>query len=193
MELKTESNIYTIGEEEVPNLVSPKTEILSVGPSISYTYENICFFEFFQCKAFKLSYSTILLIFMFISRKISVRNIENDPLTRDVSVEQRHCRYTDENILDVHKYYSYSACTVQCRKDQQLSTCNCTSHLIPNMPQSMHCHVDGLRCLSDHYEELSVVIAKWSNKKGVVCDCLPSCTEIDIGVVHDTRDEYINF
>lgn len=124
------------------------------------------------------------------SRTISVRNIENDPLTRDVSVEQRNCRYNDENILDVHKYYSYSACSVQCRKDKQLRMCNCTNHLMPNVPQSMHCHVEGLRCLNDHYEELAVVIAKWSvGKRGVVCDCLPSCTEIDIGVVHDTRDK----
>lgn len=37
MELKIESNIYTIGEEEVPSLVTPKTEILPVGPYISYT------------------------------------------------------------------------------------------------------------------------------------------------------------
>lgn len=37
LELKTESNIYTIGEEEVPSLVTPKTEILAVGPYISYT------------------------------------------------------------------------------------------------------------------------------------------------------------
>lgn len=37
MEIKTESNIYTIGEEEVPNLVTPKAEILAVGPYISYT------------------------------------------------------------------------------------------------------------------------------------------------------------
>lgn len=127
--------------------------------------------------------------FLSSRRTISVRNIENDPLTRDVSVEQRNCRYSDENMLDVHKYYSYSACSVQCRKDKQLKICNCTNHLMPNVPLSMQCHVEGLRCLNDHYEELAVVIAKWSDKKGVVCDCLPSCTEIDIGVVHDTRDK----
>lgn len=28
--------IYTIGEEDVPNLVTPKSEILSVGPYIAY-------------------------------------------------------------------------------------------------------------------------------------------------------------
>lgn len=122
---------------------------------------------------------------------ISVKNIENDPLARDVSVEQRNCRFSDENILDVHHFYSYSACSVQCRKDKQIQMCNCTSHLMPNTPQSMHCTLDGLKCLNNYYEELSVVIARWSiGKKGVVCDCLPSCTEVDISVVHDTRDKY---
>lgn len=127
---------------------------------------------------------------MFRSRTISVKNIENDPLTRDVSVEQRNCRYSDESILDVHKYYSYSACSVQCRRDKQLLVCNCTNHLMPNVSPAMHCHVDGLRCLNEHYEDLSIVIASWSvGKKGVVCDCLPSCTEIDLGVVHDSREK----
>lgn len=120
-----------------------------------------------------------------------MKNIENDPLTRDVSVEQRSCRYLDENVLDVHNYYSYSGCLVQCRKDKQMQLCNCTSHLMPNVGKGSHCDIEGLRCLNEHYEELSVVIAKWSTgKKGVVCDCLPSCTEVDVSVVHDARDKY---
>lgn len=55
---------------------------------------------------------------------------------------------------------------------------------------AIHCNMSGLMCLNDHYEELSVVIAKWSTgRKGVVCDCLPSCTELDIAIVHDSRDK----
>lgn len=73
----------------------------------------------------------------YFRRQLSIRNIENDPQTRDVSVAQRICRFSDENILDVHKYYSYSACSVQCRKDQQLKMCNCTNHLIPNTRKSV--------------------------------------------------------
>lgn len=123
---------------------------------------------------------------------ISLKNIENDPQTSSVSVEQRKCRFIDENILDVHKYYSYSACSVQCRKDRQMEICNCTSHLMPNTDQSLHCSMEGLRCLNDNYEELSVVITKWTfGRKGVVCDCLPSCTEIDVSVVHDSRIKYM--
>lgn len=111
-------------------------------------------------------------------------------MTRDVSVEQRKCRFPDENILNVHKHYSYSGCSVQCRKDKQLQMCNCTSHLIPNTNQLMHCNMTGLKCLNEHYEDLSVVIAKWSHgRKGVVCDCLPSCTEIDITVIDDSREK----
>lgn len=37
MEVLTEANIYSIGEEDVPNLVTSKTEMLTVGPYISYT------------------------------------------------------------------------------------------------------------------------------------------------------------
>ena len=52
----------------------------------------------------------------------------------------------------------------------------------------------GLKCLNEHYEDLSVVIAKWSyGRRGVVCDCLPSCTEVDISIVHDARDKYVKF
>lgn len=62
---------------------------------------------------------------------------------------------------------------------------------MPNTPNAVKCSIEGLRCLNEHYEELSVVIAKWSKKKkGVVCDCMPSCTELDIAVVHDGRDKY---
>lgn len=51
---------------------------------------------------------------------------------RDVAIENRKCRYSDENTLEVYKRYSYSACIVQCRKDAMLRICNCTHHLMPN-------------------------------------------------------------
>uniref|UniRef100_A0A336MNG8 CSON004271 protein n=1 Tax=Culicoides sonorensis TaxID=179676 RepID=A0A336MNG8_CULSO len=155
----SEAFVYTFGAEDVPNLVTPKSDVLQIDH------------------------------FLYYKRKILIKNIENDPDTREVSISQRNCRFRDENILDVHRYYSYSACSVQCRKREQLRICNCTSHLMPGTPPSKHCDMNGLVCLNEHYEELSVVIAKWSyGRKGVVCDCLPSCTEVDISVVHDNRE-----
>ncbi|XP_055858500.1 sodium channel protein Nach isoform X3 [Episyrphus balteatus] len=159
MDVLTEANIYVLGEEEVPNLVTPKTEILTVGPYVSYL------------------------------RFISKKDIQNDEQTRSTSVQQRNCRFNDENILNVHKYYSYSACIVQCRKDKQFRLCNCTSHLMPNTPEWLYCNMTGLQCLNEYYEDLSVVIAKWSyGRKGLVCDCLPSCSEVDISTVLDSKE-----
>ena len=36
MEVLTEANVYIVGEEDVPHLVTPKSDILSVSPYISY-------------------------------------------------------------------------------------------------------------------------------------------------------------
>lgn len=80
---------------------------------------------------------------------------------------------------------------VQCRKTEQQNLCNCTSHVMPNTDSSQHCDIYGLVCLNEHYEDLSVVVASWSKlrkRKGVVCDCLPSCNEVDILTVHEARD-----
>nr|XP_029729201.1 sodium channel protein Nach-like [Aedes albopictus] len=159
----TEAYVYTLGEEDVPNLITPKSEVLLIDYYIAY------------------------------KRQISIKDIENDPETKQISVQQRKCRYPDENILDVHAYYSYSACSVQCRKDKQLQICNCTSHLMPNTDLALKCNMSGLVCLNAHYEELTIVIPKWSTgKQGVVCDCLPSCTEVDIAIVHDSRESIYN-
>lgn len=131
-----------------------------------------------------------------ISRYVSKRDIENDEEIRQTSVHQRNCRFPDENILNVHRYYSYSACTVQCRKDRQMELCNCSSHLTPNSPDHELCNMDGLECLNQNYEDLSVIIAKWSRRrgrKGLVCDCLPSCTEVDITTVYDSKDNIYGY
>lgn len=123
-------------------------------------------------------------------RHIAKRDIQNDEEIRDTKVSQRNCRFNDENNLDVHRYYSYSACTVQCRKDKQLELCNCSSHLAPNTPSHQMCNMDGLECLNRNYEDLSVIIAKWSkSRRGLVCDCLPSCTEVDITTAVDSKDK----
>ena len=123
-------------------------------------------------------------------RFIAKRDIQNDEQIRETRVSQRNCRFRDENTLDVHHYYSYSACTVQCRKDRQLELCNCSSHLSPNTPAQQLCNMEGLECLNRNYEDLSVIIPKWSyGRRGLICDCLPSCTEVDISTIHETKEK----
>lgn len=200
--------IYILGEEDVPHLLTPKADILAVSPYISYKWD-LLLNSWFIALVF-----TLLLCpwcFFLSRRQIAIRNIENDPQTRSVSVKLRSCRYSEENYLHVHQYYSYSACSVECRMRQQLRVCNCTNHFIPNIREfhcgvqgsiviltslitvpEKHCDIQGLKCLSDNYEELTVVIPHWSHgRKGVVCqDCLPSCTELDVSVVHDSVEKW---
>lgn len=63
---------------------------------------------------------------------MAINEIENQEEVRDVSIQQRNCRFMEESNLDVYPFYSYSACCVQCRKDAQLKTCKCAHHLMPN-------------------------------------------------------------
>ena len=61
-----------------------------------------------------------------------MKNVENELEVHDVSIEQRNCRFPEENYIQVHEFYSFSACSVQCRKDEQIKLCACNSHVIPN-------------------------------------------------------------
>ncbi|KAL4713973.1 hypothetical protein ACJJTC_005604 [Scirpophaga incertulas] len=120
-------------------------------------------------------------------RLITIRNIENDVGARSITPEKRKCRYTNENSLNVYRHYSYTACTVQCRKEAQLRVCNCTNYFMPNVPYDMHCNVTGIICLNGHVNIISVLKAKWSSRPGLYCNCLPSCTEAEITIVRDFK------
>ncbi|KAL1130441.1 hypothetical protein AAG570_011689 [Ranatra chinensis] len=62
-----------------------------------------------------------------------VNEIDNDPTLKYVPVEQRNCRFPNENILKSYRYYSYSACVVDCRAKAQIKLCNCTHHFMPKL------------------------------------------------------------
>lgn len=104
-----------------------------------------------------------------------------------MSIEQRKCRFIFENNLDVYRQYSYSACLVQCRKNAQRKYCGCNHHYIPNLQSAPHCDVEGLKCLNENYYNISVLKASWANRTGLICDCLPSCTEMELSVVKDDK------
>ncbi|KAJ3650977.1 hypothetical protein Zmor_017048 [Zophobas morio] len=157
LEINGFANVYILGEQEVPSLTTLTTDVMQITPHIHY------------------------------HRFLAIKEIDNQPEVKDVSIRQRKCRFNDESDLDVYRYYSYSACCVQCRKDAQMRICGCAHHLMPNIPASTHCNITGLYCLSKHYNELSVLKPYWANRTGLVCDCLPSCTEIELAVIKDDK------
>ncbi|KAG6443740.1 hypothetical protein O3G_MSEX003027 [Manduca sexta] len=106
-------NVYIMNEEEVPALTTTGSDIMVVGPEIYHR------------------------------RYISIRNIENDAGARMIAPKKRKCRYTDENFVDIYRHYSYTACTVQCRKEAQLRLCNCSNYFIPNVAEHLKCNLSG--------------------------------------------------
>ncbi|KAL3270747.1 hypothetical protein HHI36_021272 [Cryptolaemus montrouzieri] len=149
--------VYLLGEQEVPTMTTFTTDVIPISPH------------------------------MHVHRFIAIREIENQPEVKDVSVEQRKCKFTYENDLGIYRHYSYSACCVHCRKNAQLKVCGCVHHLMPNVPKEFFCDINGLYCLNKYYNNLVVLKAHWSNRTGLVCNCLPSCTEFEMSVIKDNK------
>ncbi|XP_031330649.1 sodium channel protein Nach [Photinus pyralis] len=157
LQLSGITDVYLLSHQDVPCLTTPKSDVIQVAPHIRF------------------------------KRSIVLEEIVNQLEVRDVSVEQRNCRFPEESDLATYKYYSYSACNVECRKDAQLAKCNCTHHYMPNTDISKQCDIRGLECLNQHYNDLAVLRAHWANRPGLVCPCIPSCTDMEMTVIRDDK------
>ncbi|KAJ1527770.1 hypothetical protein ONE63_007725 [Megalurothrips usitatus] len=153
LELRVQSNVHIHSAEDVPFLNSLSSEVFVAAPLIHKRFG------------------------------IAVREIENEPGVRDTSTQQRKCRFHDENDLTVYRFYSYSACITECRKQAQIKQCNCTTHLMPNAKEEEICTLEGLMCLYVHYTNFSVLKTSWSRKEGLYCPCVPACTEPEYNIV----------
>ncbi|XP_072949205.1 uncharacterized protein [Epargyreus clarus] len=77
---------------------------------------------------------------------------------------------------------------VSFRKDAQMRLCNCTNFFMPNVPEHIKCNISGIICLNEHVDNWSILKARWSPRRGIYCDCLPSCTEAELSNVKDFQD-----
>lgn len=106
------------------------------GGSGNYKYSIILSFQFWHatnvlCGLFHIYFYPHFLSPIH-SRILNVKYVQNDPQAKELSISQRNCRFPYENYVEVHPYFSYSACSVQCRLDEQRRLCNCSSHIMPN-------------------------------------------------------------
>ncbi|XP_055906306.1 pickpocket protein 19 [Eupeodes corollae] len=119
--------------------------------------------------------------------QLSVQSTTNDPDVREISPQFRRCRFPDENFKDSsYKYYSFTTCVSDCLKRLQNQTCGCISYnyLVKNDDKSPLCDYEGFLCLdqSDLLRPRPTILQPWRSN-GLVCKCLPSCTEHEISVV----------
>ncbi|XP_072948821.1 sodium channel protein Nach [Epargyreus clarus] len=154
-EVLIHSMVYTLGEDEVPSITTLQSSTLKIIPGNVYR------------------------------RQVVVRNIENDPLTAETTPKQRACRFHSENEDGLYPQYSYSACTVRCRKMAQKRMCNCNDHFMLDTPEQERCNLSGIWCLQTHASQLTALKPKWATRSGLSCDCLQSCDETEITVIKD--------
>lgn len=120
----------------------------------------------------------------------SIMEVVNEPEVLLTAPEIRQCRFPHEVPEGYHyKHYSYSVCIVECRIQAQLHLCNCTHHLSPATYKDLYCNLEGLKCLTRNYRMLSKLKVPGMNETGLVCNCLPSCTEPDYNIVSKKLDE----
>ncbi|KAG6443734.1 hypothetical protein O3G_MSEX003032 [Manduca sexta] len=147
--------MYTLGEDEVPSITTLQSSLLKIQLGNYYR------------------------------RHLTVRNIENDPLIVETTASQRACRFHHENEGGLYPHYSYSACTVLCRKRGQMNVCKCNDHFMLGTKESEICNISGIACLHAHASQLTTLKPHWATKPGLACDCLPSCDETEITVIKD--------
>lgn len=121
----------------------------------------------------------------------SIMDIINEPEVSIITPEVRKCRFINEVPEDflAFKVYSYSVCITQCRIEMQIRLCNCTHHLSPPEYADRFCDLDGLQCLTKHFETLRKLKVPETNDTGLECDCLPSCTEPDYNIISKKLEE----
>ncbi|CAG4956011.1 unnamed protein product [Colias eurytheme] len=147
--------LYTLGEDEVPTVTTLTSSTLKLASGKNY------------------------------QRHLTVRNIENDPLVVQTTREQRACRFNDDNQGGLYPHYSYSTCTVLCRKKRQVEICGCNDHFMIGAEDSKRCNISGISCLHNHASDLTTLKPPWNKRPGLACDCLPSCDETEITVIKD--------
>ncbi|XP_066153847.1 sodium channel protein Nach [Euwallacea fornicatus] len=162
LELNGQTHVYILGRLEIPASVTSKKDYMLVETG------------------------------MHIKRSFNVKEIENQPEVRDLSIQQRKCRYPEENYLEVYPYYSYSACLLQCRKSAQLSKCACAHHLMPNTAEEDRCNITGLACIQTNFKQITVQKHPGSSNVGLECNCLVSCNEIQLDVVNEDLNPLSN-
>jgi hypothetical protein len=60
------------------------------------------------------------------------------PEAHKMSIQQRKCRYPDENNLRISPVYTFNFCQMECRMRIARQKCNCIPHFYRNQGNSQH-------------------------------------------------------
>jgi amiloride-sensitive sodium channel len=113
----------------------------------------------------------------------SVKQTYTTEDTRQLSIKQRHCIFSNELELQTDNIYTYTACTRQCRMDNSMRMCKCVPHFYPQIGRYRHCNIQQLRCIWENVENIKAVDH---------CSCQLGCSNT-VYEVEKLNEVYVSF
>ncbi|GFG29760.1 hypothetical protein Cfor_03333 [Coptotermes formosanus] len=108
---------------------------------------------------------------------------------RSLSIQQRKCRFSDENYLRISPVYTFNYCRLECRMRIARRKCDCIPHFYRNTGQAKICDVQGMRCLGNYSELLTKLVDPATGKK-YPCKCLPECDQVSYYLEKEVVERY---
>ncbi len=115
---------------------------------------------------------------------IPIQHITTDRL-RDLSIENRNCRYLDEQLPNsMFNYYSQKSCLFECKLRESQKRANCTPWNYPYFTNETHRICDDYQAVENHGEKTESQIFLESMKspeiRGICLrrNCLPDCETV---------------
>ncbi|KAK5644500.1 hypothetical protein RI129_005800 [Pyrocoelia pectoralis] len=103
--------------------------------------------------------------------------------TRQLSIKQRHCIFSDEIKLKIDHMYTYTACTRQCRMENAKKFCGCVPHFYTEIGPFRHCKINELICLAKHSKDIESV-------ERCTCElgCYNTVYDVEKFIMHNTEE-----
>ncbi|CAG9772420.1 unnamed protein product [Ceutorhynchus assimilis] len=149
-----EINIWTMGNTNIPTKIYREDHITDIIE------------EFGE----KVQSANIFLKVKEIFPATSVYNLDEN---------RRGCKFWFETRdLKIFKFYSDSACEIECLRNAQIHFCGCVFHTLPNqlgMKQTV-CNQTGVECAFKQKDEISAFLS-------TQCDCSINCHFFDVSII----------
>uniref|UniRef100_A0A336M002 CSON008921 protein n=1 Tax=Culicoides sonorensis TaxID=179676 RepID=A0A336M002_CULSO len=123
---------------------------------------------------------------------VSPRAIVSTDDVRRMPINQRFCTFPDEQEISMSDDYSFENCLSECRAKVIVKMCGCFPYYYPVFDQKYAsvpiCRLKDTPCLYENRrlfqsiqvnsEEMLQTQTDKTSKKGLECDCLPTCSSL---------------
>lgn len=111
---------------------------------------------------------------------------------KNYNIKTRQCFFKEEKKLKLFKMYTRSNCELECIAETTKTNCSCTPFYVPQMKDDKVCDTKELMDCVDEVkrnltqmnmvESLATASNSYDDSGGVMCGCLPPCTNLHYNV-----------